>query len=270
MTKIGSHFSDIGYMDTLASGDSPLHRLDPRAKLITTLVFIVTVVSFDRYALSALIPFFIFPVAQISIGGLPAGYLLRKVLLVSPFALLIGIFNPLLDRQVLCHIWSIDVSGGWLSLLSILIRFVLTVMSALILIAATGFNAVCASLATLGVPQPFVVQLMFLHRYLFVLTAEATQMVRAISLRSVSSGRIGFRTFVSMTGHLLLRTMDRAQRIHLAMLSRGFDGRVLFIKSMSIGYRDVIFVAGWSVFFLLVRYYSIPSMLGTLVTGSFE
>jgi cobalt/nickel transport system permease protein len=269
MTKIGSHFFDIGYMDTLASGDSPLHRLDPRAKLITTLAFIVTVVSFDKYALSALIPFFIFPIVQISVGGLPPGYLLRKILLVSPFAVLIGIFNPLMDREILFQIGSINVSGGWLSFFSILTRFLLTVTAALILIATTGFNAVCMALARLGVPRPFVVQLMFLYRYLFVLTDEAARMVRAISLRSFNSSGMGFKTFVSMMGHLLLRTMDRAQRIHMAMLCRGFDGHIRIIRSMEIGCKEIVFAISWSVLFVILRFYNMPKMLGVLVTGFF-
>ncbi len=49
MTKLGKNLVDIGYMDTLAAGDSPLHRLDPRAKLIMTFLFIVAVVSFNKY-----------------------------------------------------------------------------------------------------------------------------------------------------------------------------------------------------------------------------
>jgi cobalt/nickel transport system permease protein len=269
MSKIGSHFLDIGYMDTLASGDSPLHRLDPRVKLITTLAFIVTVVSFDKHTLSKLIPFFIFPIFQISIGGLPTGYLLRKVLIISPFAVLIAIFNPLMDREILYRIGTVGVSGGWVSFFSILTRFLLTVTAALVLIAATGFNTVCTALARLGVPRPFVVQLMFLYRYIFVLTEEASRMVRAVSLRSFGSGGMGFKTFVSLLGHLLLRTLDRAQRIHLAMLSRGFDGRICIVRSMKIGHNEIAFAVGWFVLFVTMRYFNITEMLGTLVTGFF-
>jgi cobalt/nickel transport system permease protein len=269
MSNISNRFFDIGYMDDIAAGDSPLHRLDPRAKLVATLLFIVMVVSFDKYALSALIPFFIFPVVQISIGGLPVGFLAKKVLLVAPLAILIGIFNPLMDRNILFQIGSIPVSGGWVSLFSILIRFLLTVTAALILIATTGFNAVCMALARLGVPRPFVVQLLFLYRYIFVLTDEAARMVRAVSLKSFNSGGISFKTFVPMMGHLLLRTMDRAQRIHLAMLCRGFDGRIRIIRPMKIGWAGAIFTLGWSSLFVILRCCNIPKTLGAIVTGFF-
>jgi cobalt/nickel transport system permease protein len=270
MTKIENRFSDIGRMDTLAAGDSALHRLDPRSKLITTLVFIVAVVSFEKYAVSALIPYFIYPVILISASGLSAGYLLRKVLLVSPFAILIGIFNPLIDQDILFHFGSIGIPGGWVSFFSIMMRFALTVTAAMALVSLTGFNAVCLALARLHVPKPFVVQLLFLYRYLFVLTDEAARMVRAKSLRSFDSGATSFRVFVSVLGHLLLRTLDRAQRIHLAMCCRGFDGQIRIISTMRVGAKDVGFMLGWSALFVLFRYYNIPMKLGTLVTGYFK
>lgn len=270
MNNIGKNSFDIGYMDTLASGDSPLHRLDPRAKLITTLMFIVAVVSFDKYALSAITPFFIYPIVLISLGGLPAGYLLKKVLVVSPFAILVAIFNPLMDREIIFYIGSIGISGGWVSFLSIILRFVLTVTAALILISLTGFNTVSESLTKFGVPRPFVVQLLFFYRYIFVLTDEAERMVRARSLRAFNSGAMGFKAFISLVGHLLLRTLDRAERIYRAMCCRGFDGHIRMIRSMKIGYREIVFTFGWAMLFIILRCFNIPLKLGTLITGSLK
>jgi cobalt/nickel transport system permease protein len=269
MLKIDQNLFDIGRMDTLAMGDSPLHRLDPRAKLITTLVFIATVVSMGKYELSALIPFFIFPLVQIAAGGLPLSYLLRKVMIVAPFALFIGIFNPLLDREVLLQFGNLHISGGWVSYLSILLRFTLTVTAALTLIALTGFNAVCLALEKLGAPLPFVVQMLFLYRYIFVLTDEAARLVRARSLRSFESKGMGFSPFASMVGHLLLRTLDRAQRIHLAMQCRGFEGQIPILRSMRFGFRELRHVILWILLFALLRSYNLPMKLGLWITELF-
>lgn len=181
-------------------------------------------------------------------GNLPAGYLLRKVLAVAPFALLIGIFNPLLDRAIFLYLGPTVVSGGWVSFASITVRFFLTVSAALILIASTGFNAVCPALERIGIPQVFVVQLLFLYCYIFVLMDEAARMARARSLRSFEGKGMGVRVFGSMTGHLLLRALDRAQRIHLVMLCRGFDGTLRLVRPMKIGILEVLFPLGWSAF----------------------
>ncbi|MBU4318497.1 MAG: cobalt ECF transporter T component CbiQ [Proteobacteria bacterium] len=269
MLKIDQTLFDLGRMDTLAMGDSPLHRLDPRAKLLTTLIFIVSVVSFGKYELSAMVPFFIYPLVQIAAGGLPLPYLLRKVMIVAPFAIFIGIFNPMLDREILLSLGTFHISGGWISYLSILMRFALTVLAALTLIALTGFSTVCLALEKLGMPQPFVVQLLFLYRYIFVLTEEAARLVRARSLRVFDSRGLGFKPFISLVGHLLLRTLDRAQRVHLAMHCRGFDGRIPILRPMRFGWPEIRYVVAWAVLFGLMRFYNLPMKLGILMTGLF-
>ena len=267
MTAIDKRFFSMDRMDTLSYADSPLHRMDPRAKLITTLIYIVMVVSFGKYEISALIPFFIYPVVLMAWGNLPIGFILRKMLLVAPFAILIGIFNPLMDQNTLIQIGRIEISGGWVSFISILIRFTLTVGAALILVGATGFNAVCMALEKLGTPRIFVVQLLFLYRYLFVLGDEATKMVRARSLRTFNAHGMGIKTFGSMVGHLLLRTMDRAQRIHTAMSCRGFDGHIRIIRTYSMGQKELGFILGWTIFFIIIRIYNVPQWMGLIILG---
>ncbi|HBZ55305.1 MAG TPA: cobalt ECF transporter T component CbiQ, partial [Syntrophobacteraceae bacterium] len=127
MATIESSFLDITYLDTLSYQDTPVHRLDPRVKVLATLLYIVCILSFNKYELSALIPFVIYLVVLVALGNLPMAYLLKKVMLAAPFAFFIGIFNPLLDRAVLMHLGPIEISGGWVSFASIMIRFVLTV-----------------------------------------------------------------------------------------------------------------------------------------------
>lgn len=265
MAKIESSFLDITYLDALSYQDTPVHRLDPRVKLLTTLLFVGCVISFNKYELSRLIPFVIYPVVLVTLGNLPIAYLLKKILLALPFAFFIGIFNPLLDRAILMHLGSIGISGGWISFASIMVRFVLTVSAALILIASTGFNSVCMAMERMGAPSSFAVQLLFLYRYIFVLTDEALRMVRARSLRAFGGRGMGPRVFSYMIGQLLLRTLDRAQRIHLAMLCRGFDGEIRIMRPLKICGRDVAFLTLCSSLFLLFRLYDIPQWMGRTV-----
>lgn len=256
-------------MDTLAAGNSRLHTLDPRAKILTTLIYVGMVVSFGKYDISAMIPFIVYPLVLMAAGGIPAGFLFKKILLVAPFAFFVGIFNPLFDQTVIVHLGPVPLTGGWISFFSILLRFALTVGAALILISLTGFHAVCMGLEKLKVPRPFVVQLLFLYRYMFVLVEEASRMVRARSLRSFKSRGRGLKVFGFMIGHLLLRTIDRAQRIHLAMCCRGFDGHIRLIHPMRFGARETVFCVGWIALFTMMRLINIPQVLGHLMTGFF-
>jgi cobalt/nickel transport system permease protein len=264
---IESALFDLGGLDTLALQRTPIHRLDPRIKVLTTLVFIVTVVSFGKYDVSGLLPLLAYPVVLIILGELPPGYLLGKLLIASPFALVIGIFNPLFDRTILMQVGPVGISGGWISFASILMRFLLTMSAVLTLIATTGFNSVCLALTRLKVPRALTVQLMLLFRYIFVLTDEASRMVRAWSLRAGRNHKMHPRVFSSLLGQLLLRALDRAQRIHMAMLSRGFDGEFHPLRPLRFGAPDAFFALGWTVFLILARIYNLPQLLGHAAMG---
>lgn len=258
---------DFRLLDRLAEADTPVHRLDPRAKVLVFLLFIVSVVSFGKYEISALLPYFFFPAVMISRGNLPTFLIVRKVAVVLPFALLIGIFNPLLDREILINIGKLAISGGWVSCASILVRAVLTVSAAVILVAVTGFPSVCAALERLGMPRAFGVQLMFLYRYIFVLLEEAKRASLARELRTFGGRGLEMKTFASLTGHLLLRTWERADRIHRAMLARGFDGRFHVRLKSRFAAREALFLMGWSALFILSRLENLPRLIGALVTG---
>ncbi len=256
-------------MDILSYQNTPVHKIDPRAKLITSLFFILTVVSFGKYQISMLVPFVIFPIYLLTAGNIPVIYILKKILYVSPFALMIGIFNPLFDKSIMIYIGSIGISGGWISFISIMIRFALTVSTALALIACTGFNNICFALNRLGAPKIFAVQLLFLYRYIFVLAEEAARMVRARNLRSFDGKGRGIKSYGPLLGNLLLRTINRAERIHMAMVSRGFDGNIRIMNRYKSGYKEVFFVLIWALLFLLFRFVNIPQAAGNFVTGLF-
>ena len=82
--------------------------------------------------------------------------------------------------------------------ISIMVKFVLTVSTALLLIAVTSFPGICEALARLRMPKLFVVQLLLLYRYLFVLAEEALRMVRAREARSFGGRGKDIRTFIKI------------------------------------------------------------------------
>lgn len=254
-------------MDALGRMHSPVHRLDARVKILTTAVFIITVMSLPRYEVSALIPFVMYPLVLMVVGGIPPGCILLKLLVAAPFAMAVGIFNPLLDRHTVVTIGIYGISGGWLSFASITVRFILTVSAALTLLACTGIQRLCAGLERMGVPQVFVVQIELLYRYLFVIVMEGARMLRAVELRSPNRGALRLRTYAALVGSLLLRSMDRAQRVYQAMNARGFDGRMRVLRPGVWGVGDWFFLVGWLAFFAVARGINLARWLGDIVTG---
>lgn len=267
MASVEQQIQEFGQLDSLSYQDTAVHRLDPRAKVLTTLVFLVCVVSFDKYAVLPLVPFLLYPVALAAQGNLPGRFVARKLIAVAPFAILVGAFNPLLDQDILVQVGSLGISGGWVSYGSILLRFTLTTFGALALIGTTSFSGVCMALERLGAPDVFASQLLFLYRYIFVLADEIARLARARALRSVGTASMGIAAYGSILGHLLLRTYARAQRIHQAMLCRGFDGHVRVARKLVLTRADVVFTLGWSSVFVLFRIYNVPEILGHIATG---
>ena len=267
MIKIEANWIDLRYLDTLATKSTPVHRLNPIVKLITTLVFIITVTSFPKYEISGLLPFFLFPAVLVSLGGLPPWPLCKRLLLVAPFIIFIGIFNPLLDHTPVSQFGSFILTGGWLSFASITLRLYLTVTAALILVATTGMNALGAALARIGIPRIIVVQILFMYRYLHVLLEEFVRSIQAYSLRSFHGDGIRFRAWGSLLGQLLIRSIDRANRIYQAMLCRGFDGEVRLMHTSALHTADILYLTCWTVFFLSARNFNIPQLLGKLLMG---
>jgi cobalt/nickel transport system permease protein len=267
VSSVATGLSTLDRLDRLARRDTAVHRIDPRAKVVTTLVFIVCVVSFGRYEVLALLPFVLFPVVLASEGGLPLGFLARVLLVVSPFALVVGAFNPWFDREVVAQVGGLELSGGWVSYASIVLRFLLTTAAALVLTATTGIIGVCLALERLRVPEVFVTQLLLLWRYIFVLGEETLRMGQARRLRSVGRRGMGLKVYGQMLGQLLLRTVARAQRLYLAMKCRGFDGQVRMQRQLHFGAADLAFMLGWSAAFVLFRAVDVPQWLGGLVTG---
>ena len=189
--SFNEEYFNLGFLDTLSYKDTAIHRLDPRTKVIATIAFVVTVVSFPKYEITGLIPFFIFPALiflwEISLCGSSCGrFLLSRH---SQFSSASSI--PCLMTMLCIALYGIHVSGGWISFLSILLKFLLTISAAFLLISTTSFPGICHALRKLRMPEMFISQLLFLYRYIFVLVEEALRMVRARDMRSFGKEVMG-------------------------------------------------------------------------------
>lgn len=255
-------------LDLLGYRNTAVHRLDSRVKLLVTLVFILCVVSFPKYAVVGLVPFFAFPVALGILGRVPARLLLRLLAVAAPFAVLVGVFNPLLDAEPVLRIGSLHVAAGWVSFLSILLRFALTVSMGLILISTTSLPGLLHGLLQMRVPRPFVTQLQFLYRYLFLLIEEGQSLARARLLRNPQRRHAGIAVFKGMLTSLLWRTWDRADRVYKSMKTRGFRGDIPSLRHAHLHAADVIFLGGSTAACLAARFLPLTQWVGRALVSN--
>ena len=101
MNKMEKALRELGTMDELSVQDSPVHRLHPAAKLLSTVAYIVTVMSFHKYDLSGLVPMLLWPVLLFQIAGIPLRTCFYKLRIVLPLVMAVGLFNPFFDRATL-------------------------------------------------------------------------------------------------------------------------------------------------------------------------
>ncbi len=195
---------------------------DPLAALLGLLVVVFSVVSFGKYDLFPLFPYFLFPLFLLRLAPARAPAVVRRTLLLMPLAVLVGAANPFLDTLPRSLAPGLSLPGGWISFTGILVRFLLCVGSALALTAAIPFAEIVRASRRAGLPAPLTSVLLFLWRYLSLLLEEAGRMGRARAARA--GGRPTWRSAAGIIGNLFLRTLDRADRIHQAMLARGFHG----------------------------------------------
>jgi cobalt/nickel transport system permease protein len=266
MSSINNALYNLRQMDDLAAQNTTIHRIHPLAKILVTMVFLVTVVSFSKYSISGLLGLVIYPFVVMTLAELPVKIMLKRLLVLEPFVLGIGLFSPFFDPNTLV-IGEFVVSAGWVTLLSILIKGSLTISAGLLLIATTGIDRVAEGLRLLKIPRILVLQILLTYRYVLVLIEELSRMTRAYFLRAPSDRGIRRNVWGSFAGQLLLRTYDRAQRIFVSMTLRGFRGEYHIGNKTPMMRRDYLYMVGWCLFFVLCRWIPLASLIAYSLKG---
>jgi len=252
-------------MDELAAASSPIHDRCPLSKLVTTVIYILVVISFGKYELAALSVMVLYPALLFALSGIPVRTCFYKLRFVLPLVLAVGLFNPIFDRAPRLMLGPLAVSGGVLSMATLMLKGVLCLTASFLLAATTGIDALCAALRRLHVPPLIVTLLLLTYRYVAVMTEELSVMTQAYHLRAPGQKGIRFDAWGSFLGQLLLRSMDRAQELYESMRLRGFDGRFYYAHSPRCTVSDALFAAVSVGFFALARACNVAQLLGTLL-----
>lgn len=202
--------------------ESPLHRLDARSKILAVLGLVLFLVLSTR-GLSLKLPAAgAFLVAMILTSRVPLGYCLKHACLVLPFSLM-AVAAALLGNSI----WAAEFSGrmSTMAAVGIVGKSYTSALAVLLLAATTRLSDLLHALERFRVPGTFLMIVHFLYRYLFVLSEEAQHMRDAHRSRSAGRGwPLRLRAVAAAIAVLFVRSYARAERIHRAMLARGFAG----------------------------------------------
>ena len=264
MNKMEKALRELAEMDDLAAQSSPIHRLHPAAKLLSTIAYIILTVSFRKYDLTGLIPMLLGPVLLFQISGIPVRTCFYKLRIVLPLVMAVGLFNPFFDRAPLLQLGPVAVSGGVISMLTLMLKGVFCLMASFLLMATTPIDSLCAALRKLHVPGLLVTLLLLTYRYVGVMTEELAVMTDAYHLRAPGQKGIHVSAWGSFLGQLLLRSMDRAQELYASMLLRGYHDHFHYADIRPFRLPDGLYLSGSILLFLLLRFVPVAALLGSL------
>ena len=265
MNKMQKALAELSEMDELAAMRSPVHRLHPGAKLITTIAYIMITLSFGKYDLPGLVPMVLWPAMMFSLSGVKVRTCFYKLRIVLPLVMAVGLFNPFFDRQTMLTIGNIAISGGVISMITLMLKGVFSLMASFLLMATTKIDSLCAALRKLHVPAILVSLLQLTYRYVGVMTEELAVMTDAYHLRAPGQKGIHISAWGSFLGQLLLRSMDRAQELYSSMILRGYHEHFHYADIDRFRGRDALYMLVSILLFVLLRYGNISQLVGGLV-----
>jgi cobalt/nickel transport system permease protein len=254
----------IHLTDQYRQRESIVHRLDPRTKILVALALILATALTPPGAYVAYVVLYLFLLAAVLLARIDLPYVIKRSFIALPFALAAVTLPFTVPGETLASLpilggATISVEGS-VRFASILIRSWISVQAAILLVAITSFPDLLWGLRALHVPATLVAIVSFAYRYLFVLSDEALRLMQARAARSAvvdgrrSGGSLLWRGKVTgrMVGGLMLRSMERSERIYNAMLARGYQGQVRILDRPHLERQDHLALGFSMLLFVLI------------------
>lgn len=247
-------------LDTpLSQGRSLVHGLDPRARLLGFCVFSLPLAL--AHSLAAALLGLILAALLLALARPPAGMILRRLLAVNFFTAFLWVFVPLgAPGEALFRLGPLAYTreGAALALL-LTLKTNAAFLAVTALVASIAPPELGCALQSLGLPEKLCHLLLMTHRYLFVIQREYQRLFTAARARGFTPRTNGhtYRTYAWLLGMLLVKSWDRAERVHQAMLCRGFKGKFYCLADLRWRPADALFLG-----------VSLAAALAVFLTGS--
>jgi cobalt/nickel transport system permease protein len=228
--------------EDFASVDSLIHHLDPRVKIVLVFLFSVVVAVSTRFVV--LVSALALGVCVTWLARVPIKGLLRRLAPVNMLIIFLWFFLPFtVEGEPLFSVGPlVGTHEGVLYAARISIKSNVIIIMLIALVASTSILTLGHAMHELRVPKKIVHLFFFTYRYIHVIHREYLRLVNAMKVRGFRPGTNmhTYKTFAYLVGMILVRSSDRAQRVHNAMLCRGFRGNLYSLSEFSLKARDVI------------------------------
>jgi len=254
MSKLLSAMLNLQELEVHARSDNPLTRMHPVIKVIITLIYILAMTSLGKYELSRALLFGVLPILFINLADIPYSVIAKKLMIPLLFGISLGLFNPLYDQSTYVTFGSIPISGGFISLFTIVIKALFSISMTLLLVSVTTIEAIGSAMSMLKVPKLIIVLLLIMYRYIIVFLDEIEKTLEAYSLRVNNKRGLHISTWGSLMGQIILRSYHRSEVLFEAMQLRGFDSMYRMKKVKPLSTSDMLAMISCSVIILVLRF----------------
>jgi len=228
--------------ESFSKGNSPIHNLDPRLKIVYALLFSIIVAISTRPLVS--IVALLFSIILIAIARLNIKILLKRLLIVNSFILLMWIILPAtFPGKTIFSLGFFKPSyEGARYMLLLTIRCNAIILAGIGLISTCGVFNLTHALRHLGIPDKLVHLFFLIYRYSFVIESEYNKIGYALKARGFKpkTSFHTYQTYSFVVGSILLRGFDHSEQIHKAMCCRGFKGKYWILDHFKLRKIDTI------------------------------
>jgi cobalt/nickel transport system permease protein len=220
-------------------GHSPVHRLAPEAKVAAAFAFVLAAAVTPRQAVWAFGADAAVLVAIVAVAHLRPGFVLARGLVIAPF-LAVAAVIPFVAGGATIDVAGLGLSraglwGAW----NIAAKATIGVTVSIVLAATTEIPRILRGLDRLRVPSVLTTIAAFMIRYLELIAAEVGRMRTAMTARGYDPRWLWqARPIAAASGALFIRSYERGERVHAAMLARGYTGAMPAIDERTASTRD--------------------------------
>jgi len=244
--------------EPFAVGNSVIHQLDPRVRLISAGVYSVVVALSRNF--QVLTTAMIISSLLVILAQLPAREILKRIVAVNIFIVLLWLVLPVtFYGSIAFKIGPVPIyKAGIITAMQITLKSNAIVLALIALVASMNFSIIGYALNWMRIPDKIVHLLLMTYRYVFLIEQEFRRLIRAARIRGFRPGTNlhTYKTYASIVGMLLVRSTIRADRVYKAMLCRGFKGKFYCLHEFASGRQEWMFaiaMAGIVLFFIYVE-----------------
>ena len=231
--------------EPFSEGNSLVHRLDPRGKVVVAGLFAGLLAASQSYA--ATLAGLALAVGCLGLARLPGKKVLLRLLVVNSFIVFLWIALPLTyPGEVVWRLGPLAATRQGLMLAGLItLKSNAMIIGLIALVATVPVVTLGQALHHLRLPDKLCHLLLFTYRYLYVFEQEFHRLVQAMKIRGFRPGTDlhTYRSYANLAAMLLVHSYDRADRVFQAMLCRGFHGTFYSLRTFAWGRRDGVFLA---------------------------